>query len=177
MRLIGRRDFAWDIGFPGLDMNTALMCLQLMGMYPRPDLLLVALQVCSQAVQIPVVVWWTLFHQCLCIYKVEMRRQPISVYYNLKPFWKPPSLPWILSISETPVQDRSSLQKFLRLFLSQGNGPSVTLPGSLSLSYILHSPAGWSWLHSAHPLRGSYGVWHILESFLSPDSVSSMNLS
>jgi hypothetical protein len=40
MRLMGRRDFAWDINFPGLGMNTTLICLQLMGMYPKARLAL-----------------------------------------------------------------------------------------------------------------------------------------
>ena len=31
MRLIGRRDFAWVSDFPGLGINTTLVCLQLTG--------------------------------------------------------------------------------------------------------------------------------------------------
>jgi hypothetical protein len=31
MRLMGFRDFFWDRGFPGLGINTTLMCLQLIG--------------------------------------------------------------------------------------------------------------------------------------------------
>jgi len=34
------RDFAWDSGFPGLDINTTLICLQLMGIYPKAKLAL-----------------------------------------------------------------------------------------------------------------------------------------
>jgi len=40
MRLMGLRDFAWDNGFPGLGINTTLMCLQLMGIYPQAKLAL-----------------------------------------------------------------------------------------------------------------------------------------
>jgi hypothetical protein len=40
MRLIGLRDFAWDKGFPGLGINTTLMCLQLIGIYPKAKLAL-----------------------------------------------------------------------------------------------------------------------------------------
>jgi hypothetical protein len=35
MRLIGRRDFAWDKSFPGLGIKTILTCLQLIGIYPK----------------------------------------------------------------------------------------------------------------------------------------------
>jgi hypothetical protein len=38
MRLIGRRDFAWDNGFTGLGINTTLICIQLMGKYPKAKL-------------------------------------------------------------------------------------------------------------------------------------------
>jgi hypothetical protein len=31
MRLMGLRDFVWDKGFPGLGINTTLICLQLIG--------------------------------------------------------------------------------------------------------------------------------------------------
>jgi len=40
MRLMGLRDFAWDNGFPGLGINTTLMCLQLMVIYPKARLAL-----------------------------------------------------------------------------------------------------------------------------------------
>jgi len=40
MRLMGLRDFAWDSGFPGLGTNTTLICLQLMGIYPKAKLVL-----------------------------------------------------------------------------------------------------------------------------------------
>jgi hypothetical protein len=40
MRLMGHRDFAWDINFPGLGVNTTLICLQLMGIYPKAKLAL-----------------------------------------------------------------------------------------------------------------------------------------
>jgi hypothetical protein len=40
MRLMGLRDFAWDNGFPGLGINTTLICLQLMGIYPKAKLAL-----------------------------------------------------------------------------------------------------------------------------------------
>jgi hypothetical protein len=40
MRLIVRRDFAWDISFLGLGIYTTLMCLQLMGIYPKAKLAL-----------------------------------------------------------------------------------------------------------------------------------------
>jgi hypothetical protein len=40
MRLMGHRDFTWDNDFPGLGINTTLMCLQLMGMYPKAGLVL-----------------------------------------------------------------------------------------------------------------------------------------
>jgi hypothetical protein len=38
MRLMGLRDFAWDKGFPGLGINTTLICLQLIGIYPKDGL-------------------------------------------------------------------------------------------------------------------------------------------
>jgi hypothetical protein len=40
MRLIGRRDFAWDNDFPGLGMNTTQIYLQFMGKYPKAKLAL-----------------------------------------------------------------------------------------------------------------------------------------
>jgi hypothetical protein len=40
MRLIGHRDFAWVIDFPGLGINTTLMCLQHMGIFPKARLAL-----------------------------------------------------------------------------------------------------------------------------------------
>jgi hypothetical protein len=40
MRLMGLRVFAWDKGFPGLGINTTLVCLQLIGMYPKVKLAL-----------------------------------------------------------------------------------------------------------------------------------------
>jgi hypothetical protein len=46
MRLIGLRDFARDNGFPGLGMNTTLICLQLMGMYPKAKLALSNISTC-----------------------------------------------------------------------------------------------------------------------------------
>jgi hypothetical protein len=38
MRVIGRRDFAWDINFACLGINTTLMFLQLMGIYHKAGL-------------------------------------------------------------------------------------------------------------------------------------------
>jgi hypothetical protein len=32
---MGLRDFAWDSGFPSLGIKTTLICLQLMGIYPK----------------------------------------------------------------------------------------------------------------------------------------------
>jgi hypothetical protein len=40
MRLIGHRDFAWDISFPGLGIYITLTCHQLMGIYPKAKLAL-----------------------------------------------------------------------------------------------------------------------------------------
>jgi hypothetical protein len=40
MRLMGLRDFAWDKGFPGLGINTILICLQLIGIHPKAELAL-----------------------------------------------------------------------------------------------------------------------------------------
>jgi hypothetical protein len=38
MRLMGLRNFAWHKGFPGLGINTTLICLQLIGIYPKAGL-------------------------------------------------------------------------------------------------------------------------------------------
>jgi hypothetical protein len=40
MKLMGLRDFIWDRGSTGLDINTTLMCLQLIGIYPKAKLAL-----------------------------------------------------------------------------------------------------------------------------------------
>jgi len=40
MGLMGLRDFAWNNGFPGLGINTTLLCLYLMGIYPKAKLAL-----------------------------------------------------------------------------------------------------------------------------------------
>jgi hypothetical protein len=40
VRLMGLRDFAWDNDFPGLGINTTLICLQLTGIYPKAKLAL-----------------------------------------------------------------------------------------------------------------------------------------
>ena len=37
---MGLRDFAWDNGFPGLGIIATLMCLELMGIYPKVKLAL-----------------------------------------------------------------------------------------------------------------------------------------
>jgi hypothetical protein len=40
MRLMGRRDLTWVYIFVGLGISTTLICLQLMGMYPKAKLTL-----------------------------------------------------------------------------------------------------------------------------------------
>jgi hypothetical protein len=40
MRLMGLGDFAWDKGFPGLGINTNLICLHIIGTYPKAILTL-----------------------------------------------------------------------------------------------------------------------------------------
>jgi hypothetical protein len=40
MKLIGRRDFAWDNVFPGLGIYITLTCRKLMGLYPKAKLAL-----------------------------------------------------------------------------------------------------------------------------------------
>jgi hypothetical protein len=40
MRLIGLRDLAWVKDFPGFGINTTLVCLQLIGIYPKAKLAL-----------------------------------------------------------------------------------------------------------------------------------------
>jgi hypothetical protein len=52
-RLMGRRDLAWVSGFPGLGINTTLVCLQLIGMYPNGKLALSSIELFPPSISKP----------------------------------------------------------------------------------------------------------------------------
>ena len=83
MGLMGLRDLAWDNGFPGLGINTTLMCHQLMGIYSKAKLAPNSNKVLLASSSKHCCSMMSITPSMPGDFRVEMRKQPISVYHSL----------------------------------------------------------------------------------------------